>query len=113
MRSPLEVLSGGLEIDIPQVPAGAHVLVGAVIANAGILGRVLAADFLAPIGGTIVGKDELEILKCLVQYGIDGGFEKALSVVKKQADTKKGRGAHCVFCSNLEWAGQRGEEAQS
>jgi hypothetical protein len=111
MRGPLEVLSRGLEIDISQVPTGAHILLRAVVPDAGILRGKLAADVLAAVGGTIVRDDQLEIPKRLIQQGIDGGFEKAVSVVKKQADTEKGRGAHCVFCSDLEWAGQRGEES--
>ncbi len=83
MRRPFEVLARGLEVNVPQVPTGAHIAFGAVIPNAGILRGKPPADLSAAIGRAIVGDDEFKIAERLVQNGFDGSFKKTFSIVKK------------------------------
>ena len=95
---PFEVLAGGLEIDISEVPAGAHIAVGAVVPDAGILRRVVAADLLTAIGGAVVGDDEFEIPERLIEDRFDCGLaRKAISVIKKEPDADKGVSTHRVM----------------
>src|SRR5712672_746654 len=89
MGGPFEVFAGGLEVNISQVPSCAHVAVCTVVANAIILRGIFPADLPATIGGAIVGDDELKILECLVQDGLDGGSQETIPVVEKEPDAEK------------------------
>jgi hypothetical protein len=94
MRGLHEIFAGGQLINPSDIPPCAHVPLVAVIPDAGILRSIPAADLLTAVGGAIVGDDEFEIPKRLLQKGIEGGFKKTIPVVKKKPDADERRSAH-------------------
>jgi hypothetical protein len=83
-----------------DIPLRAHVPLIAVIPNARILRCIPPADLLTAVGGAIVGDDEFEIFKRLIQEGLDRGFKKTIPVVKNEPDADERRSAHLSFCSD-------------
>jgi hypothetical protein len=89
-----EVLAAGQLTNPSDIPPRTHLPLVAVIPDAGILRGIPPADLLPAVAGTIVGDDEFEILKRLIQEGIEDSFKKTIAVVKNQPDADERRSAH-------------------
>ena len=107
---PLEELAAGLLDHEVVIERRAAVLRVMDVPHAGINRCIMPGDLTRPIGGAVIGDDQLEVGEGLRQEGVQGCREETLAVVNRQAKREAGYrcgGAHLATSGTAWWSAKR------